>query len=536
MSSEESAFVSATCITDAALDYPDVLVVGAGPVGLVAAHELARRGVRVRVIDKRTTPTDESRACAVHAGSLDMLDRMGIADDLLGLGVKSLDMNMVVDGKTLMRVPFEGVDSAFPYCLVLPQAETERVLTDHVTALDITIERGVTATALTQDDDAVHVSLQRADGGTETITTPWVIGCDGGHSTIRQLMGAELEQASNRERFILGDVEAEHHLGDTHMYTFLSPHGPVVTIPMRGGRIRIMPQIPDTPGTPFNQHPTVKDLQKIIDERVGGITVTESHWLTGFEIRYGQVSAYRHGRVFLAGDAAHIHSPAGGQGMNTGMQDAFNLAWKLAAVVHGDGGQTLLDSYHAERHPVAASVIKFSGLLTRVGTLRGGGRLLRNVMMRGVGHISFVTGRIASNLAETNVGYKSSPAILHAGLKHAKVAAGQHLPYIRDRQLHEQLRTAAGASNTGHVILTVTAGTPAPAATPNGQVQVLVSGNDTPVRGYDHVIVDKNGIIAGRYGLHDGGRIVVRPDGYIGAAISLHDQTGLEDYFARIAR
>src|SRR6202008_3087288 len=132
-------------------------------------------------------------------------------------------------------------------------------------------------------------------------------------------------------------------------------------------------------------------LQQIIDERIGGITITQSHWLTCFEIHHGQVAAYRYGRAFLAGDAAHIHSPAGGQGMNTGMQDAFNLGWKLAAVIRGEGGQTLLDSYNGERHPVGKSVIDFTSLLTKVGTLKGGARLVRDVVIQGASRIAPAT-------------------------------------------------------------------------------------------------------------------------------------------------
>jgi 2-polyprenyl-6-methoxyphenol hydroxylase-like FAD-dependent oxidoreductase len=513
---------------------PDVIVVGAGPVGLVAAHELARHGVRVRIIDKLAQPTDESRAIALHARSLDMLDRMGVIEDLLATGVKSTGMNMVANGKTLVRVPLDSVDSAFPCTFVTAQTETERVVTDHVTALGVTIDRGLTATALTQDDDAVHLTVQRLDGATEQITASWVIGTDGGHSTIRRLVGTKLEGSFQGERFILGDVEAEHGLGDTNMYTFLSPDGPVVTLPMRGGRVRFLAQIHDAPGTPLNLHPTQEQLQQIIDERIGDITITQPHWLTCFEIHHGQVPAYRYGRVFLAGDAAHIHSPAGGQGMNTGIQDAFNLGWKLAAVIRGEGGQTLLDSYNAERHPVGKSVIDFTTLLTKVGTLKGGARLVRDVVIRAAGSIAPAARTMASNIEETNVGYKRSPAVLSSGRRHAKVFAGDHFPHIADATVQKQLRAACGPQTSEHVVLTVATGQVAPAAGGPGQVQVLVTGDGVPVAGYDTVIADPKGAMAERFGLKNGGRVVIRPDGYIGAIAALDDTTTVADYFAKI--
>jgi 2-polyprenyl-6-methoxyphenol hydroxylase-like FAD-dependent oxidoreductase len=516
-----------------AAQHPDVLIVGAGPVGLVAAHELARRGVRVRIIDKLAQPTDESRAIALHARSLDMLDRMGVIDDLFATGVKSNGMNMVANGKTLVRVPLDSVDSAFPYTFVTAQTETERVLTDHVTALGVAIERGLTATALTQDAAGVHLTVQRLDGSTEQITASWVIGTDGGHSTVRKMVGAKLEGSFKGERFILGDVEAEHGLGNTHMYTFLSPDGPVVTLPMRGGRVRFLAQIHDAPGTPLNQHPTQEELQQIVDARIGNVTITHSHWLTCFEIHHGQVPAYRYGRVFLAGDAAHIHSPAGGQGMNTGMQDAFNLAWKLAAVIRGEGGQTLLDSYNAERHPIGKKVIGFTSMLTKAGTLKGGARRVRNVVIQAVSGVAPATRAMASNVEETNVKYRNSPITVGRRLRRAKVVAGEHLPHVSDAALQKQIGAVCSPQNLGHVVLTVAARQVAPAAGA-GQTQVLVTADDTHVAGYDAVVADPKGVVAQRLGLKDGGRVAIRPDGYIGAIAALDDTTTIADYFAKI--
>jgi 2-polyprenyl-6-methoxyphenol hydroxylase-like FAD-dependent oxidoreductase len=514
---------------------PDVVVVGAGPVGLVAACELARRGVAFRIIDKLTEPTDESRAIAIMSRSLDMFDRMGIRDQLTATGVKSTNMRLMSGDNQLAQVTFGGVDSAFPYTLLTAQTETERVLTDRLTELGVTIERGVEVVGMTQDDAGVQLSLSHADGGKENITTSWLIAADGAHSTVRHLVGTRLQGSFKGERFILGDCIAEHQMDAESMYTVFSPAGPVIMMPMRDGRARLMAQIHDAADAPLNLHPSQEDLQQILDDRVGGITITSSNWLTCFEIHHGQVPAYRHGRVFLAGDAAHIHSPAGGQGMNTGMQDAFNLAWKVAAVVRGDGGQTLLDSYQAERHPVAEKVIGFTDKLTKAGTVRGGARVVRNAVLRVVSSIPAVGEKMASVVEEVEVGYQGSPAVTSA-TRGAKIVGGQHLPHIDDPEIQKQLARVCGADNPGHTVLTVTAGKPAPAAGPAGQVQVLVASDDTPVGGYDAVIADPGGLVAGRYGLRDGGRVVVRPDGYIGTVTALDDLTGVADYFALIAR
>jgi hypothetical protein len=305
---------------------------------------------------------------------------------------------------------------------------------------------------------------------------------------------------------------------------------------MRDGRARLMAQIHDAPGTPINLHPAQEDLQRVLDERVGGITITKSHWLTTFEIHHVQVPKYRFGRVFVAGDAAHIHSPAGGQGMNTGMQDAFNLSWKLAATVHGEGGQALLDSYDTERRPIAKKVIDFTSRLTTAGTLQRGARVVRNAIVRVLGNIPAIGGKMASVVEEIEVSYEGSPVALTGHVGHSDIVAGQHLPHIDDPQLQKQLSTACGVGNNGHTILTITAGKAAPAAGPAGKVQVLITSDDTPAGGYDTVIADPDGLVAKRYGLRDGGRVVVRPDGYIGAVTALDDQTGVADYFAQIAR
>jgi 2-polyprenyl-6-methoxyphenol hydroxylase-like FAD-dependent oxidoreductase len=514
----------------------DVVIVGAGPVGLVSACDLARHGITVRIIDKLEQPTAESRAIAIQARSLDMFDRIGIVDDLIATGVKSTGMNMYASGKKVVRLPIDVVESSFPYALVTAQTETERVLTAHLASHGVTVERGLELTDLSQNDHAVHMVVRHADGRTEGIEASWVIGTDGGHSTVRRLMGSQLQGTFKGERFILGDVEVEPHFDNVNMYTYFDPDGPVVTLPMLGGRVRFLAQIHDAPGTPLILHPTQEQLQKIIDARIGGVTITTPYWLTCFEIHHGQVPAYRLGRVFLAGDAAHIHSPAGGQGMNTGMQDAFNLCWKLATVIKGDAGEALLDSYNAERHPIGKQVIEFTSRLTKLGTLRGPARLLRDAIVRVVGHLPPAVRVMASNIAETNIAYKNSPITRSAGPRHAKVSAGQHVPHITEPALQKQLSLASSAGNLGHTILTIAGDGPAPAAGPAGQTQVLITPDDTPLGGYDAVIADPNGLVGKRYGLQNGGRVVIRPDGYVGAVTELDDRDGIADYFAQIAR
>jgi 2-polyprenyl-6-methoxyphenol hydroxylase-like FAD-dependent oxidoreductase len=511
---------------------PQVIVVGAGPVGLVAAAELARHGVGVRVIDKLAQPTDQSRAIAVHARSLDMFDRMGIVDELLSTGIKAIAMQLYAGDNRLFRVPLGDVDSAYPFTLNTAQTETERVLGGHLSALGVTVERGVELVSLSQDDDAARVTLSHPDGTTEQVVASYVIGADGGHSKVRKLVGTKLGGSFVGERCLLGDVDVEHDLDTDSMHTFLSPDGAVVALPMVGGRMRFIAELHDAPGTPLNTNPTQAELQAIIDRRIGGMRIVRSHWLTSFEIHHARVPAYRWGRVFLAGDAAHIHSPAGGQGMNTGMQDAFNLAWKLAAVLRGEAGETLLDSYEAERMPVADGVIAFTDRLTRAGTLTGVPRRIRDVAIRMLSHVPAARRLMAETAEEVNIGYQGGPIAVGRRVRRAKVVAGDHVPHIIDAALAKQL--SAACDGTGHVVLTVAARHVAPAAGGLGQTQVLITTSDTAVAGYDAVIADPEGVVAQRFGLRNGGRVVIRPDGYIGAVAALDDTTTVADYFATI--
>lgn len=523
----------------------DVVVVGAGPVGLVAACELARRGVAVRVVDKLTTPTEQSRAIAIHARSLEMFGRMGLADDLIASGVKATRMQMYSGRRQLAKIEFGRVASPYAFTVVTAQTETERILTGWLRTLGVTLDRGAELTGLTQDSSAVHLTISHDDGSRETADVAWVIGADGSRSTVRHLVGTRLEGSFEGERFVLGDVEAEHDLDRSSMYTYFSPDGLLAVFPMRDARMRLIAQVRDAAGRPLNPDPAQAELQQIVTERADGIRITRSHWLTEFEIHHAQVPAYRFGRVFLAGDAAHVHSPAGGQGMNTGMQDAFNLGWKLALAVRGHGGSQLLDTYQTERHPVGAKVIAFTSRLTTMGTMAGDVRTrLRDEIIHAALGIPPIRDAMVSKTEEVTVAYRHSPIALgpaghHGGPGHHGAAAGDHMAYIADAAVQQQIAAAWGAGKPGHLILTIAPDRDAAdraaavAAAPAGDaVHVLVTAGGERVPGYDAVIADPAGGAAAAFGLRHGGRVVVRPDGYIGLIASLDDDAA--GYFARL--
>ena len=504
-----------------------VLVVGAGPVGLLAACEFARRDVPVRIIDKLATPTTESRAILVHSRSLEMFDRMGIVDELMDTGVQTHGMRMLGDGRELAHVEFDGVDSVFPFSITTAQTETERVLTEQLRKLGVQVERSAELTGLSQDASGARATITRHDGTSEEIPAAWIVGADGAHSTVRKLVNTRLSGSFKGELFLLGDVEAKHGLDPNYMYTYFAPSGPLLVFPMRGHRMRLIAQI-DASGDV-----TQGRLQKVVDQRGGRIEITGSHWLSEFEIHHAQVPAYRHGRIFLAGDAAHVHSPAGGQGMNTGMQDAFNLAWKIAETLAGRGGERLLDSYDAERHPVAAQVIEFSTRLTNIGTMDNSAvRWIRDRVAHAATGLAPVRHMLADWLEEITIGYRHSPVITSRRGHGGKLRAGDHAPRVRggagDR-LREITRSASG-----HVVLTVTApDRAAPIPNADGALRVLVSDDESEVSGYDTVVADPGASIAARYDLRAGGRAVLRPDGYLGLIGGL--DADVAEYFANVA-
>lgn len=412
-----------------------VLIVGAGPVGLVLACELARAGVRFRLVDRLPEPNLLSKAVAVHARSLEMLDAMRIVDQFLEAGVAVPSARMYAGRRQLAEIDLSRVESDHPYVLCIAQDRTEGILTDTLRDLGGRIERGVECTALTQLDDSVRIGLRHADGRTEQDEFAWVVGCDGGHSTVRELAGTSLEGGFRGAYFILADVDIDHDLDRRALQMFLGDGAVFACFPLPGRRCRLVAQVVDAP--PAGAQPTLEQVQELATKRMtGDVRLSNPRWLTGFEVHHGQVPQYRIGHVMLAGDAAHIHSPAGGQGMNTGMQDAYNLGWKLALVSRGAASEALLDSYQAERHPVAAAVVKETSLMTNVATVtnpvaRHARRLLVSIVL---GHTPF-RRVMARRVSEVTIAYRESPIVGGARRRRRGVVRpGDHAPTVAGRR------------------------------------------------------------------------------------------------------
>src|ERR687884_910630 len=339
----------------------EVLVVGAGPTGLILAGDLARAGVDCTVLERRAEESNLTRAFAVHARTLEMLDARGLADDLVTTGARVGALR--VFGK--LEVDLSRLPTRFPYVLVTPQYNTEGVLEERASALGARIVRGAEVVGLRQDPGGVELDVRYKDATSGTQQAAYAVGADGVHSKVRQSLDLPFPGRSVVQSVMLADVqlgEAPEEVLTANAagegFSFLAPFGDGWYRVIAWDRRR---QLPDDAPLELEE---IRDItQRVLGTDYG---MHDPRWMSRFHSDERQVTHYRVGRVFLAGDAAHVHSPAGGQGMNTGLQDAANLGWKLAADLQGWARPGLLDSYHDERHPVGQQVLRLSGGMLRV--------------------------------------------------------------------------------------------------------------------------------------------------------------------------
>jgi 2-polyprenyl-6-methoxyphenol hydroxylase-like FAD-dependent oxidoreductase len=389
-----------------------VLVIGAGPVGLTMAVELQRYGVDFRIVEKAAERTDKSKALVVWSRTLELLERCGLAGEFVAAGRRVVAANFFADGKRLGHIGLTEVDTSYAYALVLPQSETERLLETALARRGRKVERGVEVSDLTAENDGATVTLRHGDGRSERARFDWIIGCDGAHSLVRHTLGPSFTGETLDSDWILADVHLENFpVPETELALYWHEDGPLAVFPMTPGRFRVVAVLGRAKEAAPHR-PSLEDVQQVVDRRgPGGVTVSDPTWLSGFRINDRKVRDYRNGRLFLAGDAAHVHSPAGGQGMNTGMQDAFNLAWKLALVVRGavpDG--RLLDSYSAERSAVGDKVLAEAARLTALVTLRShAAQSIRNMVGGLLLGLAPVRRHMAQDLTEIAIGYSESP-------------------------------------------------------------------------------------------------------------------------------
>jgi 2-polyprenyl-6-methoxyphenol hydroxylase-like FAD-dependent oxidoreductase len=392
--------------------HTNVLIVGAGPVGLAMAADLARYGVSVRLIEKAPARTDKSKALSVWSRTLELMDRMNCTSPFLTTGRKVTAVNITAGKNPIAKINVDGVTTPHPYALMIPQCDTEQLLGDFVTSLGVEIERNIELTDFVVSADGVTSTLRHLDGREETFESGWLIGCDGAHSTVRHKLNMEFAGETMPSSWIIADVHLSNVPNPEEILIAWHTEGILAVFPISPPRYRVIADAGLTRAGVAPASPTIEDVQEILDARgPGGIRVSDPLWLTGFTINERKVSNYRSGRVFVMGDAAHIHSPAGGQGMNTGIQDAFNLAWKLALVSRGMADEeALLGSYSSERSPIAEDVLKGAGKITEIALMKGDFRQsIRNHIASFWFGLSPVQKKVANFLTELSIDYPKSP-------------------------------------------------------------------------------------------------------------------------------
>jgi 2-polyprenyl-6-methoxyphenol hydroxylase-like FAD-dependent oxidoreductase len=396
---------------NAAID-TDVLIVGAGPVGLFLANECVRRSLRWRLVESRSSQSEHSKALAIFPRTLEIFDMAGLVAAFLEEANRVTSVAVVTHGRTLAHMRFTPENTPYPFVAMVPQDVTERLLVEQLRCAGGAVEYETTFVSAAEQDDHVSVTLDR-NGAPIKLTASFVVGCDGAHSAVRHLLNLPFEGAEYDDSFMLADIETNETLPADEMQLCPSELGPVAIFPMSATRRRIVATIENTEGNA----PSLDLVRKILAQRApSGIEARALYWSSYFRIHHRQVAHLRVGRIFIAGDAAHIHSPFGGQGMNTGLHDVWNLVWKLDLVLHGRGNDELLKSYSAERRPVIKHVIETTDFLTKtLGTPSKLAQLLRDAVIPMVSRLAPFQHAFVQRLSELGVAYRGSPIVEGAG-------------------------------------------------------------------------------------------------------------------------
>lgn len=516
----------------------DVLIVGAGPTGLLLASVLARYGVTLRLIDKNPYPSRTSKALTVFARTLEIFDQLGIAETAISRGRKLSEFQMYANGKPLAQMSLTDIDSCFPFVLCLPQSETEHLLETSLETFGVRVERSLTFTGLTQDDQGVTATLCRADGQSETCETKWLIGCDGARSTVREVTGLTQPSTSLDTTIDLADVQLDWALPPDQFRIFYAEDGVVGVVPLpQVNYWRLIVSLP--PDTEPSAAPNIDFLEQVMIQR-SHHTVHLSHpiWTSRFSIRQRMVESVRNQRVLVAGDALSSHSPLGGQGMNAGLQDAYNLAWKLALVIQNKASEELLDSYEAERKPVSKALLSTTGRATRIMLIQNPIlQHLRHTALRFGSRFNVVQHRIANLLSELTVNYRNSPIVQKDAFSSfgvsGKLQAGDRAPDVVLQAGENSLRLLQVLSPLKHTLLLFSGQNPSStdiaklsefAQAAEQQFPDLIAAhlicltepNPEAVKWGRSFLLDATGEGHRRYCTQNICLYLIRPDGYIG--------------------
>ncbi len=516
----------------------DILIVGAGPTGLMLALECQRFGLSFALVEKRLQPSEHSKALGIWSGTLEALAPLGLTEMFLSQGLRIEAARFADRGHELARFDAaEGVDSLYPHPIILPQNETESLLNTALEARGGRMERGLELIDLRQEPQGITATLKGTDGTLSTRTCRYLVGCDGSRSAARNLAGVEFPGRTEPATFLLYDGPIEGHPGFPEMMACWSGEGAILAFPIKPGLYRLICQ--RERGEDLSP-PTREELQEQVDRNgPPGWKLGEPLWVSAFRISERIADRFTQGRVVLCGDAAHIHSPAGGQGMNTGMQDAANLGWKLSELIRlkATPPDHWLDSYQAERHPVAESVVRGASDKLRFGLAQGLlARVIKDLAVSTVFQSAAFRKHLALELSELGVQYQESPLLAADAWAYSN---GGFPPGTRVR--NATVTNLAGETHPlwddflhpGFTLLFFSGEEAAEAATlwealcgtlaqeaPGAPIRTLAiwqaSGSADRVASAS-IRFDPSGVVHRRFGVHGAGWYWIRPDLYVGA-------------------
>jgi 2-polyprenyl-6-methoxyphenol hydroxylase-like FAD-dependent oxidoreductase len=510
------------------------------------AFELAARGVRSRIIDKAPVRSERSRALVIQARSLELLQKMGVADELVARGRRTIKATPFVEGRPAANLEFGDIgvdDTPYPFLLFISQAETERVLEKHLERFGGKVERPVELLTFEGDAEGVSARLRHGDSHEETVRARYVVGADGAHSAVRHTLGLSFKGDAYPQDFVLADTEIDWSGEDDRLYFFLSRKGLMAVFPLAGPSTYRLIATRTEEAPPDAGDPTLEEFQHLATELCPfPVRLYDPSWLARFRLHHRGVDFYRAGRAFVAGDAAHIHSPAGGQGMNTGIQDSYNLAWKLALVIEGHAPDSFLDSYHEERHPIGQRLLPTTDRMFNVAATHNPLAIkLRNFLMprvlpRVMGRRSF-RARAFRFVSQLGIKYPDSPVVgeeldgADRAFRHGP-AAGHRAPdgpllLAGDGRQISLFSHLGGTPH--HLLLFGDRGSTADGwGASNTELLDLLAGYEgllephlivarEPVLIGEEfpVYVDASGLVYERYGLKGAGLYLIRPDGYV---------------------
>jgi 2-polyprenyl-6-methoxyphenol hydroxylase-like FAD-dependent oxidoreductase len=494
----------------------EVLIAGAGPTGLVLALWLTHLGVKVRIVDKAAQPGTTSRAVVVHARILEAYSQIDLAHEIVARGLKMAAANLWVGGTSKGRLVFGDMGqsiSPFPYALIFPQDEHERLLIEHLTALGVTVERNTELVGCENKTDCVTANLRRPDGSEETVEIAFLAGCDGARSAVREASTIGFPGGTYAHVYYVADVEASGRAMNGELNVALDEADFLAIFPLQGtGRARFIGTV--KPEAESRRELTFDDVSAHLIQRLD-IKVTRVNWFSTYHVHHRVAGKFREDRTFLLGDAAHIHSPVGGQGMNTGIGDAVNLAWKLAAVLRGRAGMQLLDSYQPERIAFARRLVASTdrafqfinneGPIARIVRTRLVPLLLPKIFaLRQARRLMFQT------LSQTNVNYRTS--VLATGSA-GRIRAGDRLPWVRGEAEQDNFTGLRSLDWQAHVYGHASA-----------EIEQACNQAGLGLRRFPWTPV------AAKTGLARDAFYLVRPDGYVGLAASKDVANNLRMY------